>query len=57
MALLLPALLHIHIHLHPHFHGPPIDYVGLAAGCAASWVGLPGPGEPLVPLQLTESAP
>lgn len=50
MALLAPALLHIHIHiqLHHHFHGPPIDYVGLAAACAASWVGLPGPGEPLL---------
>ena len=48
MALLAPALLRIHIYLHPHFHGPPIDYVGLAAGCAASWVGLPGPGEPLL---------
>lgn len=27
------------------FHGPPIDYFGLAAAAAASWVGLPGPGE------------
>ena len=35
MALLAPALLRIHIYLHPHFHGPPIDYVGLAAACAA----------------------
>lgn len=46
IALLVPALLHIHIH--HHFHGPPFDYVGLAAGAFASWVGLPGPGEPLL---------
>ena len=46
--LIAPALLHIHIHLHHQFHGPPFDYVGLAAACAASWIGLPGPGEPLL---------
>lgn len=44
--LLAPALLHIH--LHHRFHGPPFDYVGLAAAAAASWVGLPGPGEPIL---------
>jgi membrane protein DedA with SNARE-associated domain len=31
--------------LRHRFHGPPIDYLGLAAAAAASWVGLPGPGE------------
>jgi membrane protein DedA with SNARE-associated domain len=31
--------------LHHRFHGPPIDYAGLAAAAAASWIGLPGPGE------------
>jgi membrane protein DedA with SNARE-associated domain len=31
-----------------HHHGPPIDYVGLAAAAAASWVGVPGPGEPVL---------
>ena len=37
------------IHLHrPHFHGSPIDYGTLAVGAFASWVGLPGPGEPLL---------
>jgi membrane protein DedA with SNARE-associated domain len=46
MALLAPAL--IHFHLRHHFPGPPVDYVGLAAACAASWVGVPGPGEPLL---------
>lgn len=46
--LLVPALLHIHIHLHHRFHGPPFDYVGLAAAAALSWVGLPGPGEPVL---------
>ncbi len=41
------SLLHIHLHLR-HFHGPPFDYVGLAAAAAASWVGVPGPGEPVL---------
>lgn len=35
-------------HLRHEIHGPPFDYLTLAAGCAASWVGLPGPGEPLL---------
>jgi membrane protein DedA with SNARE-associated domain len=39
------AFLHLHFH---HFHGPPLDYEGLAAAAFASWVGLPGPGEPLL---------
>jgi membrane protein DedA with SNARE-associated domain len=45
-VLLVPALLHIH--LHHRFHGPPFDYVGLALACFASWIGVPGPGEPLL---------
>ena len=28
--------------------GPPADYLGLAAASAASWVGVPGPGEPVL---------
>jgi membrane protein DedA with SNARE-associated domain len=48
LPLLVPALLHIQIHLHHHFRGPPFDYVGLAVACFASWVGVPGPGEPLL---------
>ena len=39
-----PALLH----MRHHFHGPPFDYVGLAAAAAASWLGVPGPGEPVL---------
>lgn len=31
-----------------HFHGPPVDYLGLAAAAAASWAGVPGPGEPVL---------
>ena len=42
------ALLHIHLHLHNHFHGPGVDYGALAAGAVASWIGVPGPGEPLL---------
>lgn len=29
-------------------HGPPFDYFGLAVACAASWIGIPGPGEPVL---------
>jgi membrane protein DedA with SNARE-associated domain len=46
LAVPVPALLHIH--LHHHFHGPPFDYLGLAIAAAASWFGLPGPGEPIL---------
>lgn len=42
------ALLHIHIHLHHRFHGPPFDYAGLAVAAALSWIGVPGPGEPVL---------
>jgi membrane protein DedA with SNARE-associated domain len=46
---LVPALLHIHFHLHfHHYRGPAIDYGALAAASFASWVGLPGPGEPVL---------
>jgi len=47
-ALVVPVFALLHIHLHHHFHGPEVDYVGLAAGAMASWVGVPGPGEPLL---------
>lgn len=30
------------------FHGPPIDYLTLAAAAFVSWVGVPGPGEPVL---------
>lgn len=33
------------VHLRHRFHGPPVDYFGLGAASAASWAGLPGPGE------------
>lgn len=36
------------LHLHHRFHGPPIDYATLAAAAAASWVGIAGPGEPVL---------
>lgn len=48
-ARLLPISgLAIGLHLHHHFHGPAIDYAGLAAAAAASWAGVPGPGEPVL---------
>ena len=34
--------------IHHHFHGPPFDYAGLAIAAAASWIGVPGPGEPVL---------
>ncbi len=46
-ALTLALALKLRIHLH-HFHGPPLDYVTLALGAFASWIGVPGPGEPLL---------
>ena len=36
------------LRLHHHFRGPPVDYGALALGSAASWIGVPGPGEPLL---------
>jgi membrane protein DedA with SNARE-associated domain len=36
------------LHLRHKFHGPAIDYLGLAAAAAASWAGIPGPGEPVL---------
>ena len=48
VALSLVALIHIHIQLHHDLHGPPFDYVGLALAAAASWIGIPGPGEPVL---------
>jgi membrane protein YqaA with SNARE-associated domain len=44
----LPILALLHIHLHHQFHGSEGVYLGLAAGAAASWMGVPGPGEPLL---------
>jgi membrane-associated protein len=41
---------HAHVvhHHHHRFSGSPVGYAGLAAAAAASWIGLPGPGEPLL---------
>jgi membrane-associated protein len=33
------------IHLHHRFHGPHIDYIGVAVAAAASWIGVAGVGE------------
>jgi membrane protein DedA with SNARE-associated domain len=38
----------VHLHLHHHFHGPPIDYAAVIVAAFASWVGVPGPGEPVL---------
>jgi membrane-associated protein len=33
---------------HHHFHGSSLEYVGVALAAAASWAGVPGPGEATV---------
>jgi membrane protein DedA with SNARE-associated domain len=33
---------------HHHFHGSAVEYVGIAVAAAASWAGVPGPGEATV---------
>jgi membrane protein DedA with SNARE-associated domain len=47
-ALRATVLMGLSLRLHHHFHGPPIDYGALAAASAASWIGVPGPGEPVL---------
>jgi undecaprenyl-diphosphatase len=42
-----PVLL-LGLAIHHRFHGPPIDYLTIALAAAASWVGIPGPGEPVL---------
>jgi membrane protein DedA with SNARE-associated domain len=36
------------LHIHHRFRGPAIDYGALSLASAASWVGVPGPGEPVL---------
>ncbi len=38
----------VHPHFQQHFHGPAIDYVAVIVAAFASWVGVPGPGEPVL---------
>ncbi len=50
------SALHFHAHTHAaaaqhhhhRFSGSPVGYSAVAAGAAASWLGVPGPGEPLL---------
>jgi membrane protein DedA with SNARE-associated domain len=44
----LVLALAMHFHLHHHLKGPAVDYGALFAGAVASWIGIPGPGEPLL---------
>ena len=44
-VLLALALIDPH---HHHVHGSVWDYAGVGAASAASWIGLPGPGEPVL---------
>jgi membrane protein DedA with SNARE-associated domain len=38
-------LLLLGVHLHHRFHGPHVDYVGVALAAALSWIGVAGVGE------------
>jgi membrane protein DedA with SNARE-associated domain len=38
----------LHLHLRHEFHGPAIDYAAVIVASFASWVGVPGPGEPVL---------
>lgn len=38
----------IAVRLGHHSPGPPVDYAGVGIAAAASWIGLPGPGEPVL---------
>lgn len=48
LGLLVPVFGLLHVHLRHDFHGSATDYVGVALAAAASWVGIPGPGEPVL---------
>jgi len=47
-ALKAALMIALALRLHHHFHGPPLDYLTLCLGAFASWIGVPGPGEPLL---------
>jgi membrane protein DedA with SNARE-associated domain len=47
-VLIVGLHLHVHLHLLHHVRGPAIDYLGVALAAFASWVGVPGPGEPVL---------
>jgi membrane protein DedA with SNARE-associated domain len=40
--------LQVHLPLFHHVRGPAIDYFGVALAAFVSWVGVPGPGEPVL---------
>jgi membrane protein DedA with SNARE-associated domain len=48
LSVKLVLVLGLSLHIHHHIKGPPVDYIGLAAAAAASWLGVPGPGEPVL---------
>lgn len=34
--------------VHQHLHGAPFDYLGVMAAALVNWLGVPGPGEPVL---------
>jgi membrane protein DedA with SNARE-associated domain len=47
-AQLVSDVVHVHSQVRHSLHGQPFDYAGLALAAFASWVGVPGPGEPVL---------
>jgi membrane protein DedA with SNARE-associated domain len=47
-AQLVSDVAHVHSQIRHSLHGQPFDYAGLALAAFASWVGVPGPGEPVL---------
>jgi membrane protein DedA with SNARE-associated domain len=47
-APLASGLIHLSAHIQHPPQGLPFDYAGLALAAFASWVGVPGPGEPVL---------
>lgn len=48
LALALHLHLHVHLFAHHRLPGPPLDYGALGLAAGASWIGVPGPGEPVL---------
>jgi membrane protein DedA with SNARE-associated domain len=47
-AQLVSDVVHVHSQVRHSLNGQPFDYAGLALAAFASWVGVPGPGEPVL---------
>ena len=49
MSIWVSSVFPLALHLqNKHIHGSPVDYAAIVLASAASWIGLPGPGEAVV---------